>query len=153
MKRIIILSAASLFIMFATLTNTAFSQDDNMPQNKSYVKIKTMKIVNGDTIVTEKDYTGNGNMHIEDSLNGEGFGNFQFNTFNNFNDSSFNNVFPDMQNMFRGFDLNSNKMFFNDFKFPNFQMNFDIDSIFKEYNFRYNDSLFQSLQNNKPIME
>jgi hypothetical protein len=156
MKAIMKFSIAVFFLSQAAIINPAISQDNNQPGGQSYVKIKTMKIVNGDTIVTEKEYRGDGNMQIEDSLGGNGFSNFSFQSFNNPSDTSFYHNFDNMQNMFRDFNFGGNNLFFNNFDFPDFEMphyGFDVDSIIKEFNFRDNDSLFPSLGDNKVIIK
>ncbi len=153
MKSLVKYSTTILFLLFAFLYNTSFAQNENEPQNKSYVKIKTMKIVNGDTIVTEKEYSGNGDMDIEDTLSGEGFGNFQFHQFNNLNDSSFYNHFSNMENIFKNLNFGSNNFLFNNFDFPGFNRGFDVDSIIKEFNFNNPDTTFPSLGDNKIIIK
>jgi len=152
MKKIIF-TAVSLSLIFAVYSVPASAQDNNEPQNKSYVKIKTMKIVNGDTIVTEKEYKGNGNMSIDDTLTGQGFGNFQFRTFNNPDDSSFFQKYSHMGDMFHNFNFGSNNFFFRPFEFPDFHNGFDIDSMIKEYNFHDFDSIFPSLGNHRIIIK
>jgi len=156
MKTIIKFSAAICLLSFAACINSVIAQDNNQPMSKSYVKIKSMKIVNGDTIVTEKEYTGDGNIQIEDSLGGNGFGNFSFQSFNNPFDSSFTRNYSQMNDMFKNFNFGGNDLFFKNFEFPEFQMphyGFDVDSIIKEFNFRNSDSLFPNLGNNKVIIK
>jgi secreted PhoX family phosphatase len=153
MKRNIILSAAGLMAICTMLSFPASAQNNNQPQSKSYVKIRTEKIVNGDTVITEKEYNGTGDMNIEDSTMGNGFNNFQFRSFGNTGDSAFYNNFPQMQDMFKNFNFDSNNMFFKNFEFPNFNYNFDVDSIIKEFNFRNLDSIFPELKNNRIIIK
>ena len=153
MKQKIILQAAALAVIFALLSAPASAQNNSQPQSKSYVKIRTEKIVNGDTIVTEKEYNGTGDMNIQDSTMGNSFGNFQFHSFGDTGDSAFNNNFPQMQDMFRNFNFDSNNMFFKNFEFPNFNYNFDVDSIIKEFNFQNVDSMFPNLKNNRIIIK
>lgn len=156
MKTLLRISAAVMFLMFAVTATSVTAQDNDTPDSKSYVKIKTMKIENGDTIVTEKEYSGDGDMQIEDSIGGSTFGNFQFKSFNNPFDTSFYNNFSRMQDMFGGFNPGLNNFFFNDFDFPEFrfpQMSFDVDSVIKQFSFNGADSLFPSPGDNKVIIK
>jgi hypothetical protein len=153
MKRLFIFSAAVLVVIFAIPFTPAMAQNNNQPQNKSHIKIRTMKIINGDTVVTEKEYNGTCDMQIEDSLMGNGIGNFQFHSFSNPGDSSFSDNFPQMDNMFRNFNFDSDNMFFKNFDFPGFTKNFDADSIIKEFDFQNYDSAFPNLRNNKLIIK
>jgi len=155
MKKMIMFFAAFLLLM-VFLSVAAFAQNNNITQGKSYMKMKTMKIENGDTIVTEKEYSGDGNMDIEDSITDNGFGNFHFNMFNGAADSSFFKNFSgmeNMQNMFKDFNLGMNENFFENFNFPEFNKSFDVDSIIKEFNFNDSNSYFPSLRNNKMIIK
>lgn len=158
MKAIMKFSAPIFIFCFIAFFNSLIAQENSQPSNtsQSYVKIKTMKIVNGDTIVTEKEYRGNGDMQIEDTLNGNGFGNFSFHSFKSPMDSSFYGNFDRMQDMFRDFNFGGDNLFFRNFDFPEFRMphfGFDVDSIIKEFNFRDNDSLFPSLRDNQLIIK
>lgn len=130
MKRIFKLSAGLLLVFWSAFTLKGIAQTDQPGQSKSYVKIRTMKIINGDTIVSEKEYTGNGNMGIQDSLAGQGFSDFKFGTTYNNIDSSLLKKFSDMQEVFKNFDFN------NMAEFPGFNGAFNIDSITKEFNFQ-----------------
>ena len=156
MKTVMKLTTAVFLLGFPALLNTVVAQDNNQPQSQSYVKIKTMKIVNGDTVVTEKEYKGNGDMHIENSLGGNGFSNFSFHSFNNNGNSTFYNNFSQMENMFRNFNFGGNQPFSNDFGWRGSQMpynNFDMDSIIKGFNFRGNDSLYTLPDNHDLIIK
>jgi len=156
MKSKLKISAVICLLSFAAFINSVVAQDNNQPKSKSYVKIKSMKIVNGDTVITEKEYNGDGNMDIEDSLNGQGFGNFSFKSFSNPFDTSFRQNYSQMENMFRNFNFGGNDLFFRNFEYPDFQMprnGFDVDSIIKEFNFRNSDSLFPSLGDNQIIIK
>jgi len=157
MKKSMVLNTTAIaFIIIIFLTKFSFAQENNAHQNKSYVKIRTMKIVNGDTIVSEKEYTGEGDMNIQDSLMGNSNGSFHFKMFNNSPDSSFFKGFSDMENMFKNFNFGTNESIFNNFKFPQFpnmNMNFGIDSIIKEFNFQDTNSYFPSLGENKMIIK
>ncbi len=149
----IILSAVGLLAIWAMLSSPATAQNNMQPQSKSYVKIRTEKIENGDTVITEKEYNGTGDLNIEDTTTGNRFGNFQFRSFGNSGDSAFYNNFPQMQDMFKNFNFGSNNMFFKNFDFPNFNNNFDVDSIIKEFNFKNFDSMFPDLKNNRIIIK
>ncbi|NTW31306.1 MAG: hypothetical protein HGB12_01505 [Bacteroidetes bacterium] len=151
MKTSINFSTAWMLLML-TFSNISVQSQNEEPQSSQIVKIKTMKIVNGDTIVSEKTYTGTGNMNIEDTLSGNGFENFQFQNFNNFYDNDFLKNFPKIDNYFNDFNFGANDMFFRNFGFPDFQRGFDIDSMIKEFNFKGIDSIFPSLGNNKIII-
>jgi hypothetical protein len=146
-------SAAGLVAICALISSPATAQNNTQPQSKSYVKIRTEKIINGDTVITEKEYNGTGDMNIEDSTMGNGLGNFQFRSFGNTGDSAFTNDFPQMQNMFRNFNFDSDNMFFKNFEFPNYSNNFDVDSIIKEFNFQNFDSMFPALKHNQIIIK
>jgi len=155
MKKMILFFAAFLLLM-VFLPVMASAQNNNITQGKSYMKMKTMKIENGDTIVTEKEYSGDGNMNIKDSITDNGFGNFHFNIFNGTADSSFFKNFSgleNMQNMFKDFNLGMNENIFKSFNFPEFNKSFDVDSIIKEFNFNDSNSYFPSLRNNKMIIK
>ncbi|HNW98573.1 MAG TPA: T9SS type A sorting domain-containing protein [Bacteroidales bacterium] len=143
----------AFLILMMTTCNIIFAQENNS-QSKSYMKIKTMKIINGDTIINEKEYTGDGNMNIEDSLTGEGFGNFNFNFDQGNYNSDMMKKFSDMQNMFKDFSFGADDFFKNDFNIPEFEYNFNIDSIIREFNFPgSNDSLFRDLNDHRMIIK
>jgi hypothetical protein len=157
MNTIMKFSAVIFLLGFAATLNSVVAQDNNQPTGKSYVKIKSMKIINGDTIVTEKEYTGDGNIQIEDSLGGQDFGNFSFHSFSNPFDSSFFKNYSNMDNMFRDFNFGGNDLFFKGFDSPEFMMphfDFDVDSMIKEFNFRNTDTaFFPDLKDNKIIIK
>jgi hypothetical protein len=130
MKIIAKLSAGLAIISWFVFACSVVAQTDQPGHSKSYIKIRTMKIVNGDTIVSEKEYTGNGDMQIQDSLMGQGLGNFRFGISDNIADSSFMKNFADMQEMFKNFNFNMTP------EMPEFNGSFNIDSITKEFNFQ-----------------
>jgi hypothetical protein len=130
MKKMIKISAGLAIISCFLFTGSSMAQSDHPGQSQSYVKIKTMKIVNGDTIVSEKEYTGNGDMQIQDSLMGQGFGDFRFGISDNTIDTSFMKNFTDMQEMFKNFNFNMMP------EMPEFNGFMDIDSLTKEFNFQ-----------------
>ena len=116
------------------LSNRIFAQENNQGNNKSYVKIKTMNIVNGDAIVTEKEYTGEGNMNIEDTSMNNNLGGLNFNIYSGTPDSSFINNFSNIENLMKNFNKGMNNDLFKNFglpEMPDFSGSFSIDSMIK----------------------
>jgi len=147
MKKMIKISAGLAIISCFLFAGSSMAQSDHPGQSQSYVKIKTMKIVNGDTIVSEKEYTGDGDMQIQDSLMGQGFGDFRFGISDNTIDTSFMKNFADMQEMFKNFNFNMMP------EMPDFNGSFNIDSITKEFNFQNFGSPSSSSGKNKIIIK
>ena len=143
-------------ILFSIAGNTKYceaqEEQNTSPQSTSYIKIKTMKIINGDTIVSEKEYSGEGDMQVEmeDSILGDNFNDFDFKMFNNFNDSSFFERFYKMPDIFKNFNSQPNDSFFNHFNLSQFP-NLPIDSIFKNFN---NDNFYSpDLETEKEMLK
>ena len=143
-------------IFFSIAGNTRYceaqEEQNTSPQSTSYVKIKTIKIINGDTIVSEKEYSGEGDMQVEmeDSILGDNFNDFDFKMFNNFNDSSFFERFYKMPDIFKNFNSQPNDSFFNHFNLSQFP-NLPIDSIFKNFN---NDNFYSpDLETEKEMLK
>ncbi len=154
-NRIIIILITILFSIAGNSRYCEAQEEQNTsPQSTSYIKIKTMKIINGDTIVSEKEYSGEGDMQVEmeDSILGDNFNDFDFKMFNNFNDSSFFERFYKMPDIFKNFNSQPDDSFFNHFNLSQFP-NLPIDSIFKNFNF-YNDNFYSpDLETEKEMLK
>lgn len=156
MKKTITLILTILFYSFICNIKFCKAQEEQntTPQSKSYVKIKTMKIINGDTIVSEKEYSGEGdiNIEMEDSILGDNFNDFHFKMFNNFNDSSFFERFYKMPDIFKNFNSQPDDSFFNHFNLSQFP-NLPIDSIFKNFNFNNDNFYSPGLETEKEMLK
>lgn len=107
-------------------------------QTKQIVHIKTMKIMNGDTIVNEKSWSGDGSIDLTDSLTRNDQASFGFHFFNAPDEQFFMDFSsPAFSEMFKDFKFDDHHMIFKQME----PLRFDIDSIIKEYNFNYSDSL------------
>jgi hypothetical protein len=148
MKTANIIKGIALLATGIVMSQQTFAQQD-LPKNngsKQYIHIQTMRIENGDTIVTEKNYEsdGNGSIQFNDSLRPSdgtfGF-NYQIEPFSDFSDSAYTENWKQMEKMLN--DMNSiNFNFFGDYPDINFEFPIDPDSLLQEFEMQSTDSVY-----------
>jgi hypothetical protein len=154
---------AAIFLSSPMISTAYCQQEQNQTGGtKSTITIKTMRIENGDTIVTEKHYETDGDANIEfnDStgdFDNSGFYKFRYNMIPSGPDSGlFDRSWMDMQDLFKEFDKDFNQNFGG---FQDFEKNLQLvpDSLLKSFYSPDIDSIFEitipdgSIKQQKPF--
>ena len=124
-------TSALKFIFYAAFCITAFSAN---AQIKSTIKIKSITVENGDTIVNEKTYQNDGNTIIYDTMSTDNsqflFFNKDFEIDTNFDQSFSDNFSQEMSEFIKKFNSPMDIFFDNDFDFFDQKNSLNFDSLF-----------------------
>ncbi len=121
-------------LFYAVFYITAFSAN---AQIKSTIKIKSITIENGDTIVNEKTYQNDGNTIIYDTMSNDNsrflFFNKDFEIDTNFDQSFSDNFSREMSEFIKKFNSPRDNFFDNDFDFFDQKIPYNFDSLFMNH--------------------